>query len=121
MLEIKTIAHPTAEREEFDAEVNKALAEGWELVRRDIIPPYEGSTYVWERILYAELEREVETEEEDEDETDDGSAKWVLSRNPAKPCRCSACGFEAPAEWFMNGAEFPEECPNCGRYIRRTE
>lgn len=119
MLEIKTIAHPATEREEFDAEVNKALAEGWELIRRDIIPPYEGSTYVWERILYAELEREVETEEEYE-LYDDGSAEWVLSRNPAKPYRCSACGFEAPADWFMSG-EFPEECPNCERSMRGME
>ena len=110
MLEIKTIAHPATEREEFDAEVNKALAEGWELVRRDIIPPYEGSTYVWERILYAELEREVETEEED-GLTDDDFTSWQLTRDPVQPYRCEKCGFKdiTPRQ---------DGCPNCGRYIR---
>lgn len=114
MLEIKTIAHPATEREEFDAEVNKALAEGWELVRRDIIPPYEGSTYAWERMFYAELEREVETEEEYELDDDDNLTSWQLIRNPVTPYRCERCGYKSTKEH--------DKCPECQRVvIRRTE
>lgn len=119
MLEIKTIIKKIGYQNEFDSVVNEALAEGWELVRRDFFPystPIECGVY-----LYAELEREVETEEEYELD-DDGSAEWVLSRNPAKPYRCSACGFEAPPDWFMDNGRssmYPAECPNCQRAMRR--
>lgn len=111
MLEIKTIAHPATEREEFDAEVNEALAEGWELVRRDIIPPYEGLTRFWERAFYAELEREVAPEEEDEGGLgEDAYTSWQLTRDPFQPYRCEKCGFKdiIPRQ---------DGCPNCGRFI----
>lgn len=122
MLEIKTIIETIGEALIFDREVNEALTEGWGLVRRDFIlysNPIGCGVY-----LYAELEREIETEEEEDDAEDDGSAEWVLSRNPAKPYRCSACGFEAPADWFaFNGrsSKYPAECPNCERRMRGME
>lgn len=59
MLQIKTIIYDFIQDSAFDNKVNEALAEGWELKRRDLVPrPNSGF------ILYAELERE--TEEEDD-------------------------------------------------------
>ena len=58
MTEIYTILKPIGDCEEFDERVNEALRDGWVLTRRDILPPFEGPTRLWERVLYAELERE---------------------------------------------------------------
>lgn len=109
MLEIKTLIKPTKDPNdtaEFDAEVNAALAEGWELVRREILPPCEGETTIWDRSLYAELERMTEPEEEEEPE-DDGLAEWVVSRNPSAPYRCNKCGHST--------ATPAPRCPGCER------
>ena len=56
-MQIKTIKFRLDASEEFDKAVNKALSEGWSLVKRDVLPPYEGAAYVHHRMLYAELER----------------------------------------------------------------
>ena len=104
MLEVKTIVNE--EPELFDEAVNEALAEGWELVRRDVLPPYEGQTARWNRCLYAELERVTEAEEEEEPE-DDGLAEWVVSRDPAHPYRCNKCGHSTSAPSGF--------CIGCGR------
>jgi hypothetical protein len=90
MLEIKTIIEPAFASEAFDTKVNLDIANGWELVRRDVLVPGDRDRGP---ILYAELEREVEPEEEEEPE-DDGTAEWDLVRDPASPLRCSACGFK---------------------------
>ena len=95
MLEIKTILEKNSEI--FDGEVNAALAEGWELVRREIFPGH---------YLYAELERITEAEEEEEPE-DDGLAEWVVSRNPSAPYRCNKCGHST--------ATPASRCPGCER------
>lgn len=61
MKQIKTIMHrmdTPGDWETFDREVNKAIAEGWALVKRDVLRPYEGPHHVFYRMLYAELERE---------------------------------------------------------------
>ena len=58
-MQIKTIEYKFDCAEQFDEAVNKALADGWVLVRRDVIQPYEGKTYVHHRMLYAELQREM--------------------------------------------------------------
>ena len=95
MLEIKTITDNTAYF--FDKAVNEALAEGWELVRREcFITGSDRAT-----TLYAELERIVEEPEE----TNVG--RWVLTRNPRNPYRCSACGYTANEAWAS--------CPDCKR------
>lgn len=104
MLEIKTII--SRDPGEFDQAVNAALAEGWGLVRRDLIPPYEGETLRCYRIFYAELERMIETEEEEEPE-DDELAEWVVSRNPSAPYRCNKCGHST--------ATPAPRCPGCER------
>lgn len=109
MLQIKTIIH--ADTDGFDAEVNLAIAEGWELVKRDVLPPYESHGTAYLRTYYAELEREVE---EDEEEIEvDGVAQWRISRNPRTPYKCSACGAEC---------EDPLKfCPRCGRGMVERE
>lgn len=58
MKQIKTIMKQAENWEQFDTEVNKAIAEGWTLVKRDVLRPYEGDTCAYYRMLYAELERE---------------------------------------------------------------
>lgn len=104
MLEIKTII--ATEHKDFDVEVNDALEEGWELVRRDVLPPYEGVTGICSRCFYAELERVIEVEQEEEPE-DDGLAEWVVSRNPSAPYRCNKCGHST--------ATPAPRCPGCER------
>lgn len=103
MLEIKTILMSTNYTSQFDEEVNEFLADGWELVRRDVITQ---SSNNFEPKLYAELERMTEEEEEEEPE-DDGIAEWVVSRNPSAPYRCNKCGHSTAAP--------APRCPGCGR------
>lgn len=59
MKQIKTITKQLDGSVQFDAEVNAALAEGWTLVKREVLQAYEGRTRVFYRMLYAELEREI--------------------------------------------------------------
>lgn len=61
MKQIKTIKNRLDNAEDFDNDVNAALAEGWTLTRREVIRPNAhpvGETSF--TMLYAELEREVE-------------------------------------------------------------
>lgn len=96
MLEIKTVtAHnvPT-----FDKDVNSLIAEGWELTRREcFITGSDRAT-----TFYAELERIVD---DPEVEDFDAPAYWITTRNPAKPLRCSNCGYEETAPKPV--------CPKC--------
>ena len=111
MLEIKTIIERLDRVTHFDEMINNALAEGWELVRRDVLPPMAmrngDQTY---SVLYAELERIVD--EQDEDAPVD-FARWVVSRNPHNPYRCSACGYTANEQWAT--------CPGCSASMRGEE
>ena len=103
MLEIKTIWSELVNSNQFDTKVNEALAEGWELVRREALPRRSDHG---ETLLYAELERITEAEEEEEPE-DDGLAEWVVSRNPSAPYRCNKCGHST--------ATPAPRCPGCER------
>ena len=105
MLEIKTIVanSPTY----FDREVNKALAEGWELVRRECF--VGGSDLA--TAFYAELERMVEEAEEPED--DRLIATWSISREPAYPFKCSSCGCKVQKPLTT--------CPHCHKVMLRPE
>lgn len=104
MVEIKTIFIKIDDCEKFDKLVNEALAEGWELVRRDVLVPHVSDRFT---LLYAELERVIETESEDEETEDDGTAEWVVSRDPAHPYRCNKCGRSTSAPSGF--------CIGCGR------
>lgn len=85
MLEIKTIIknQPCA----FDKALNTAILEGWELTRRECY--ITGSDRAM--TFYAELERFVDDPEEEENEAD-AIGEWEITRNPARPFRCSLCG-----------------------------
>lgn len=98
MLEIKTITENTAYG--FDTAVNAAIADGWDLVRREcFITGADRAT-----TFYAELERIVDDPEED-DETLGLKGYWEVTRNPREPYRCSACLHATNAQWPV--------CPKC--------
>lgn len=111
MIEIRTIIIESSRPARFDDEVNKHIKEGWELVRREVLPAYEGEVVVTQQKLYAELERYVEeTETDDDDDTPEGWADWWITRDPSKPFRCSKCGFKAVVKW--------PTCPACESQMR---
>lgn len=64
MLQIKTIKDRLDNAEDFDKEVNTALAEGWTLTKREVLPPADLGDRFIHTMLYAELEREEITEAE---------------------------------------------------------
>lgn len=65
MLQIKTIVDRLEDADQFDNEVNAAIAEGWMLKKREVLLPRSQSESLTARIaLYAELERVVITEAE---------------------------------------------------------
>lgn len=105
MLEIKTITENYPHL--LDRAVNEALAEGWELVRREcFITGSDRAT-----TFYAELERIVEEPEEEEE--DDFTAEWKISRDPAYPYKCTACGCKAEKAL--------KTCPYCNRFMANAE
>lgn len=73
-MEIKTIVIRLDNAETFDKEVNNALADGWELLRRDVLQPLAQSderyTYI---MLYAELVRFPIAEEVTAESTQEGA------------------------------------------------
>jgi hypothetical protein len=86
MLQIKTIKCESKEEKKFDELVNAALAEGWRLTKREIIPPFSAAGYIAFQLLYAELEREVITEAEKGCE----NCKYYEQQPESEPCRsCS--------------------------------
>lgn len=110
MLEIKTIWGELVRSNQFDAEVNEALADGWELVRREVLPRRVEHS---DTLIYAELERIVEEPEEVENPTDDTVGVWLLSRDPHFPFKCSACGYKTHAPSV--------NCPDCNRLMETEE
>lgn len=89
MIQIKTVIDLSSVR--FDKEVNAALADGWELVRR----------YSDADGFIAELVKETEPETE--------PASWLITRDPSLPYRCPVCGHKTdlPAD----------QCPSCESFI----
>lgn len=113
MLQIKTIVN--AEPGGFDAEVNEAIAQGWELVKRDVLPPFEGDAWFYKRTYYAELEREVD-EPEEEGEGEELFAHWVTTRDPLHPLACSCCGYRPTIENSLPGI-----CDRCKKMMFDTD
>lgn len=99
MLQIKTIGNDFQKSDVFDKEVNDAIAEGWELVKRELVD----SPKYGDLVLYAELEKE------DEAETVEAPEPWRLTRDPALPYRCPHCGYKTD----LPGGQ----CPSCESYI----
>ena len=58
MKQIKTVLCRADNAPDFDKAVNALLRDGWTLAKRDIVQAVDTETYVFHRILYAELERE---------------------------------------------------------------
>lgn len=112
MLQIKTItaSNPDA----FDELVNNAIAEGWEIVKRDVLPPYESQGQAYRRTFYAELEREVD-ELKEEEEGEELFAHWVTTRDPIKPFACSCCGYRPSIQ-----NELPGICDRCKKMMFDT-
>jgi hypothetical protein len=101
MREIKTITDNLSTR--FDLEVNDALKEGWELVRREcFITGSDRAT-----TFYAELERiVVPYEAEPEIDEYEEVAHWHITKDPRLPYRCSTCLFKSTTPYAV--------CPSCG-------
>ena len=107
MLEIKTITENYPHK--FDRAVNEALADGWELVRREcFITGSDRAT-----TFYAELERVGEEEPEEIADYSTDHARWEITRNPRNPYRCSACGYTTNETWAT--------CPECDRIMIGAE
>ena len=104
MLEIKTITDHVSSR--FDLAVNEALADGWELVRREcFITGSDRAT-----TFYAELERIAEEQEPEDNRM---IATWAISRDPAYPYKCTSCGCKTQ--------EPLTTCPHCHKVMLRLE
>lgn len=99
MLQIKSIWHRADAAAEFDAKVNKAIADGWELVRREIVPGSAYDTTIFHTMFYAELVKETEPEPEQ------APVEWEITRDPKLPYRCPHCGYKTDLPMT--------ECPNC--------
>jgi hypothetical protein len=85
MKQIKTIKNRLDNTKMFDEEVNAAIAEGWELTRRDVIRPnaHPGGETSY-TMLYAELEKEIITETE---RRSCYHCKWKFKTCNSEPCR----------------------------------
>lgn len=97
MKQIKTIKYPMQHPETFDAEVNTALKEGWQLIKREVLGPIvthtgEPNVYI---VLYAELEREVVTEPERCCE----NCRYFDNSPGQEPCCSCGDGEIAPTNW----------------------
>lgn len=64
MKQIKTIANRLSRSDAFDREVNKALEEGWMLVKRELVPAVDLGSAYQPVGLYAELEKHIIAENE---------------------------------------------------------
>jgi len=104
MLQIKTIAKDFQKDKEFDEQVNAAIAEGWELVKRELVD----SPKYGDLILYAELEKYEEPEQEPAP-----IAYWGTTRDPHHPFRCSICGHLTHDPALT--------CPKCGAVMSDEE
>lgn len=109
MLEIKTIKYRLDDSNNFDSVVNKAIADGWELVERRVLQPLahpnNGSTYT-NTMLYAELERGREPVLKEAPKADLGDVCEVLVRLLGAQATCWEADIRA---MLSNKQETPEE------------
>lgn len=115
-MEIKTIRKRLDNAEEFDREVNAALADGWRLTRRDVILPTQpitGSNY-FHTMLYAELVKLDPPAEAEE--PDLLTAMRIIkaecdSHDSCQDCPAQPwCNYHTPHNW-----ELPEEVQDDGK------
>jgi hypothetical protein len=85
MLEIKTIIIDPVDSAKFDEQVNEALAEGWVLVRRDLL--------LKPNALYAELERVGDTEGQKRRGTAEVDRTCENCKHFEKSCHTNPCAL----------------------------
>lgn len=96
MKQIKTIKTRLDNAAIFDKDVNAALADGWQLKKREVlIPMAQNDRCTVYTMLYAELEKEVITEEERCCENCKHSDK---DSNERPCCECND-GVKYPTKW----------------------
>lgn len=109
---IKNLDHP----KEFDTEINEALADGWRLVKREVLPggPLRQDAYA-RRMLYAELVQ-LDPEPEPEAQPLDPIDCLEALRKFCAGSKCDTCPLEdfcprhlpnneGPADWELPGEE----------------
>lgn len=113
-MEIKTLIANTDNVVAFDKKVNEAMAEGWRLAKREILPGQQYNETNWaRRILYAEL---VKLDPPAEPETPDLlKAVQVIKAECDSHGSCEDClvypwcDYNAPCRWKL-----PEEVQDDG-------
>lgn len=118
-MKIKTIIYKVnkAGMADFDKEVNEATAEGWRLVKREVLPGVDLGSAYFEPHLYAELVQLDEPEAPPEPQpVDPFDALRVIRDFCAAHNKCGGCqldewcgkhlaGNEGPADWHIPGEE----------------
>lgn len=114
-MKIKTIRKKLEYAEEFDAGVNAALADGWKLVKREVLRPFSqpGGGALAHMMLYAELEKPDEKPATEAQPSDLLAAARLLRDYCNRVDYCADCPLEAlgchsnpPFDW-----EFPDDAP----------
>lgn len=109
-MEIKTIRKQLDYVEDFDKEVNAALADGWKLTKREVLVPPTDDKYI---MAYAELEKRDEKPAVKVQDGDLLAAARLLHEHCMRHGGCTDCPLEAvsaatcsPSSW-----RFPEAAP----------
>jgi hypothetical protein len=108
-MKIKTICRNFDWVEEFDKLVNEAVAEGWYLTKREVIPGVAGVNTNSRRLLYAEL---VQLDPEPESEALDPIEALNVVRAFCNDNKCKGCLLEdfcarhlldneGPVDWVL--------------------
>ena len=107
-MKIKTIRWKLDYAEQFDEELNQALADGYQLVRREIVPGFrlDGGSYL-HNMLYAEL---VLPDPPAEPETIDPldllrQVRAVCLSQSVEDCQASKCPLAAWCEQLREGGD----------------
>lgn len=123
-MKIKTIARNFDHVNEFDRKVNEALAEGWHLVKREVIPGVSDNSENGRRLLYAELAQLDPVPEVAEPQPMDPlDAVRVIKATrkgvPPKDCHADRCPLSAwcqkmpdgydPVDWDIPEKEAPRD------------
>lgn len=122
-MKIKTIIRNTDNVEKFDAEVNDLLAEGWRLVKREVLPGMNYNADNWaRRALYAELvQLDPEPEPVEAPPMDPIEALHVIKATceaqPINDCQAGRCPLYVwccqledsndPTDWVLPEKEAP--------------
>lgn len=103
-MKIKTIGKKIVDANRFDEEVNAALDEGWDLVRRTVIVPQGDYGYL---TLYAELVKDLETE--NTFTWQDAVQTLMETCRNAKTCEAGGCPMFDWCEAHLAEAKEPQE------------